>query len=68
MHVDVLTPRQERILASACASAGITNSAIVAAEDVSARTALRELQTLVERGLLNLTDDEIERLKQDGVV
>ncbi|MHC4340356.1 MAG: sigma-54 interaction domain-containing protein, partial [Planctomycetota bacterium] len=51
-HVDGLTPRQERILARAQERGGITNSAVVEEEEVSARTALRELQRLVERGLL----------------
>ena len=47
-----LTPRQERILQLARETGGLTNRDVVASEDVSARTALRELQTLVERGLL----------------
>ena len=47
-----LTPRQERILKLARETGGLTNRDIVASEEVSARTALRELQTLVERGLL----------------
>jgi DNA-binding NtrC family response regulator len=51
-HVDGLTPRQERILARAQERGGITNSEVVEEEEVSARTALRELQRLVERGLL----------------
>ena len=45
-----LTPRQERILRLAHERQGITNGAVVQAEEVSARTALRELQALVERG------------------
>jgi len=48
-----LTPRQERILDRARTSGGLTNRDVVEAEDVSARTALRELQALVERGLLS---------------
>ncbi|MHC4955290.1 MAG: sigma 54-interacting transcriptional regulator [Planctomycetota bacterium] len=48
-----LTPRQERILDAARRSGGLTNREVVASENVSARTALRELQTLVERGLLS---------------
>jgi len=47
-----LTPRQERILAVARAEGGVTNSDIVQKEGVSSRTALREAQRLVERGLL----------------
>ncbi|MHC4940989.1 MAG: sigma 54-interacting transcriptional regulator [Planctomycetota bacterium] len=47
-----LTPRQERILNRAREQGGITNREIVDSEEVSARTALRELQTLVARGLL----------------
>ena len=47
-----LTPRQERILAAARSSGGVTNGDIVEQESVSSRTALRELQRLVERGLL----------------
>ena len=47
-----LTPRQERILQAARKSGGLTNRDVVSSEEVSARTALRELQTLVERGLL----------------
>ena len=51
-QVEGLTPRQERILARAQERGGITNSEVVDEEGVSARTALRELQRLVERGLL----------------
>ncbi|MHC4959654.1 MAG: sigma 54-interacting transcriptional regulator [Planctomycetota bacterium] len=51
-RVDGLTPRQERILQSALSKGGTTNADVVQAEEVSARTALRELQKLVERGLL----------------
>jgi DeoR/GlpR family transcriptional regulator of sugar metabolism len=47
-----LTPRQERILNRAREQGGIINREIVESESVSARTALRELQTLVARGLL----------------
>ncbi|MFB3067396.1 MAG: sigma 54-interacting transcriptional regulator, partial [Planctomycetota bacterium] len=50
--VQGLTPRQERILRLAHERQGITNGAVVRAEEVSARTALRELQMLVERGHL----------------
>jgi len=48
-----LTPRQERILESARRTGGLSNRDVVDAENVSARTALRELQALVERGLLS---------------
>jgi DNA-binding NtrC family response regulator len=51
-RIDGLTPRQERILALARQNGGVTNSAVVDAEGISSRTALRELQRLVERGLL----------------
>jgi DNA-binding NtrC family response regulator len=51
-RIDGLTQRQERILAMARKDGGITNGAVVAEEQVSPRTALRELQALVERGLL----------------
>jgi DNA-binding NtrC family response regulator len=47
-----LTLRQERILSYAREHGGVTNSTVVTEEKVSARTALRELQRLVERGLL----------------
>jgi DNA-binding NtrC family response regulator len=50
--VDGLTPRQERILAFARGRGGVTNGEIVKEESVSARTALREVQRLVDRGLL----------------
>jgi DNA-binding NtrC family response regulator/HAMP domain-containing protein len=50
--VDGLTPRQERILVLARERGGITNGEIVKEEEVSARTALREVQRLVDRGLL----------------
>jgi diguanylate cyclase (GGDEF)-like protein len=50
--VEGLTPRQERILGKARAEGGVTNGEVVTAERVSARTALRELQQLVDRGLL----------------
>jgi two-component system response regulator HydG len=53
VRIEGLTPRQERILARARRKGGITNSDVVAEEDISARTALRELQKLVERGLLH---------------
>jgi len=52
VHVEGLTPRQERILALARGRGGISNSDVVAEEEISARTALRELQRLVDRGLL----------------
>jgi DNA-binding NtrC family response regulator len=47
-----LTPRQERILARARKRGETSNRLVVDEEQVSARTALRELQKLVERGLL----------------
>lgn len=47
-----LTPRQERILDRARANGGVSNRELVESEDISARTALRELQLLVGRGLL----------------
>ncbi|HEX5137616.1 MAG TPA: sigma 54-interacting transcriptional regulator, partial [Planctomycetota bacterium] len=47
-----LTPRQERILNYAREHGGVTNGDIVTKESVSARTALREAQRLVDRGLL----------------
>ncbi|MGQ0613544.1 MAG: sigma 54-interacting transcriptional regulator [Planctomycetaceae bacterium] len=47
-----LTPRQERILARARLSGAIANNDVVALEGVSPRTALRELDGLVQRGLL----------------
>jgi len=50
--IDGLTPRQERILKLARESGGVTNGEIVRVEAVSARTALREAQRLVDRGLL----------------
>ncbi len=50
--IDGLTPRQERILKLARESGGVTNGDIVRGETVSARTALREAQRLVDRGLL----------------
>ena len=52
VHVEGLTPRLERILSLARSKGGISNSDVVAGEDISARTALRELQRLVDRGLL----------------
>jgi len=52
MRVEGLTPRQEAILALARATQGITNGQVVRERQVSPRTALRELQKLVERGLL----------------
>jgi len=51
-RVDGLTPRQERVLHRARESGGISNSDVVNEERVSPRTALRELQKLVDRGLL----------------
>ncbi|MHC4550519.1 MAG: sigma 54-interacting transcriptional regulator [Planctomycetota bacterium] len=50
--IEGLTPRQERILSHAREKGGVTNGEVVREERVSARTALRELQRLVERGLL----------------
>jgi len=50
--IDGLTPRQERILKLARKHGGVTNGDIVRGETVSARTALREAQRLVDRGLL----------------
>jgi DNA-binding NtrC family response regulator len=50
--IDGLTPRQERILKLARETGGVTNGEIVRIETVSARTALREAQRLVDRGLL----------------
>jgi len=50
---DGLTPRQERVLRAARQSGGVSNGDVVESEKISARTALRELQTLVERGLLH---------------
>ncbi len=47
-----LTPRQERILGRARLSGAIANNDVVALEGVSPRTALRELDGLVQRGLL----------------
>ncbi|MEM8882947.1 MAG: sigma 54-interacting transcriptional regulator [Planctomycetota bacterium] len=47
-----LTPRQERILARARDQGAITNREVVDGEQVSARTALRDLQVLLQRGLL----------------
>ncbi len=47
-----LSPRQERILTRAITAGSITNSDIVELEKISARTALRELQTLVDKGAL----------------
>jgi len=51
-RLEGLTPRQDRILETARKSGGLTNREVVEAESVSARTALRELHVLVERGLL----------------
>ncbi len=51
-NIEGLTPRQERILNLARESGGVTNGEIVRIEAVSARTALREAQRLVDRGLL----------------
>ncbi len=51
-HPGGLTPRQERILARARQEGGVSNGDVVESEEVSARTALRELQVLVDRGLL----------------
>jgi DNA-binding NtrC family response regulator len=50
--IEGLTPRQERILKLARDRGGVTNGDIVRDETVSARTALREAQRLVDRGLL----------------
>ncbi|MGH7162194.1 MAG: sigma 54-interacting transcriptional regulator, partial [Planctomycetota bacterium] len=50
--IEGLTPRQERILRRARQSGAVSNGDISASEGISARTALRELQALVERGLL----------------
>jgi len=52
VHPGGLTPRQERILARARQEGGVTNGDVVRYEEISARTALRELQALVDRGLL----------------
>jgi DNA-binding NtrC family response regulator len=51
-RIDGLTPRQERILSLARERGGVTNGEIVTSESISARTALREAQRLVDRGLL----------------
>jgi len=48
-----LSPRQERILTRAITAGGITNRDIVDLEEISPRTALRELQTLVDKGVLS---------------
>jgi len=50
--IEGLTPRQERVLEIARERGGVTNGEVVEEERVSARTALRVLQKLVERGLL----------------
>jgi transcriptional regulator with GAF, ATPase, and Fis domain len=50
--IEGLTPRQERVLGYARERGGVTNGEVVEAEEISARTALRELQKLVDRGLL----------------
>jgi predicted HTH transcriptional regulator len=50
--IEGLTPRQERILKLAKDRGGVTNGDIVKDENVSARTALRDAQRLVDRGLL----------------
>jgi DNA-binding NtrC family response regulator/HAMP domain-containing protein len=50
--IEGLTPRQERVLTYARERGGVTNGEVVEAERISARTALRELQKLVDRGLL----------------
>ncbi len=50
--VEGLTVRQEAILAYARAHGGVSNSDVVRDHRVSARTALRELNRLVERGIL----------------
>ncbi|MDH3590829.1 MAG: sigma 54-interacting transcriptional regulator [Planctomycetota bacterium] len=50
--IEGLTPRQEAILTYARAEGGVTNGDVVREENVSSRTALRELQRLVDRGLL----------------
>jgi len=50
--IEGLTPRQERVLGYARERGGVTNGEVVDAEEISARTALRELQKLVDRGLL----------------
>ncbi len=53
VHIEGLTPRQERVLAFARRNGGVSNGDVVREEDVSSRTALRELQKLVDRGLLH---------------
>jgi transcriptional regulator with GAF, ATPase, and Fis domain len=50
--IEGLTPRQERVLGYARERGGVTNGEVVEAERISPRTALRELQKLVDRGLL----------------
>jgi predicted HTH transcriptional regulator len=50
--IEGLTPRQERVLGQARERGGVTNGEVVEAERISPRTALRELQKLVDRGLL----------------
>jgi DNA-binding NtrC family response regulator/HAMP domain-containing protein len=47
-----ITPRQERILTRARTTGGLANGDVVALEGISARTALRDLDALVRRGLL----------------